>query len=274
MVCASPHDYKCVVQHRTNNVQIYNPQRGNEMIEKTFEEVHSKLWFKTHEINETHELWVVRQVIPWQKIMDKLVKYYDKEAGRLGINLRILVAVLILQKLRSIGDQAVIDLVKENRYAQYFCNVPDEGRSCFLDRSTVVKFRKRITSQGCAMIESLSFEWLRRGGAIENDAALIDSSVLASNVIYPNDVDLLFKAFCKMAAWARMMELPLWWNHRALKKRWRAYNLGQKKKRLAFLLEFQTKFTKAAKTFQRKVHRLADSQEKKEVNTGLRFSNC
>ena len=244
------------------------------MIEKTFEEVHTKLWLKKHEICETHELWIVRQVIPWQKIIDKLVKYYHDDAGRLGVSLRVIVAVLILQKLRKIGDQAVIDLVKENRYAQYFCNVSDQELFFFLDRSTLVKFRQRIGPKGCKMIESLSFEWLRRGGAIKNDAALIDSSVLANNLIYPNDVDLLFKAFCKMAAWAIMMKLPLWWNHRALKKRWRAYNLGKKKQRLAFLLEFHTLFTKAAKTFQRKVHRLADTQEKKRENTGLRFSKC
>lgn len=244
------------------------------MIEKTFEEVHSKIWFKQHEISETHELWVVRQVIPWQKTIDKLVTYYDEELGRLGINLRVMVAILILQKLRRIGDQAVIDLVKENRYAQYFCNVPDQRLSFFLERSTVVKFRQRIGPKGCKMIESLSFEWLRRCGAVKNDAALIDSSVLANNLIYPNDVDLLYKAFCKMAAWARMMKLPLWWNHRLLKKRWRAYNLGKKKKRLAFLLEFHTTFTKAAKTFQKKVYRLADVQEKKEENTGWKFSNC
>ena len=124
------------------------------------------------------------------------------------------------------------------------------------------------------MIESLSFEWLRRCGGIKNDAVLIDSSVLANNVIYPNDVDLVYKAFCKMAAWARRRDFPLWWNHRQLKKRWSAYSLGKKKKRLEFLLEFHTKFTKASKTFQRKVYRLADAQEKKEGNTGIMFSNC
>lgn len=274
MACTSPHGYKCVVQHRTDDVQIYNQQRGREMIEKTFEEVHTKLWLKKHEICETHELWIVRQVIPWQKIIDKLVKHYDEDAGRLGVNLRVIVAVLILQKLRRIGDQAVIDLVKENRYAQYFCNVLDQDLRFFLERSTLVKFRQRLTPKGCQMIESLSFEWLRSCGAIKNDAALIDSSVLANNIIYPNDVDLVYKAFCKMAAWARIIELPLWWNHREVKKRWRAYNLGKKKKRLEFLLEFHTQFTKAAKTFQRKVHRLDDRQEKKEVNIGLRFSNC
>ena len=71
------------------------------MIEKKFEEVHSKLWFRKNEISETHKLWVVRQVIPWQKSIDQLVKCYDEEAGRLGIKLRIIVAVLILQNLRS-----------------------------------------------------------------------------------------------------------------------------------------------------------------------------
>ncbi len=40
------------------------------MLEKSFEEVYSKLWFEQHEIRKTHEQWVVRQVIPWQKIIE------------------------------------------------------------------------------------------------------------------------------------------------------------------------------------------------------------
>lgn len=45
------------------------------------------------------------------------------------MSLRNLAAILILKKLKKLGDQAVIDLVKENRYAQYFCNVSDTNRS-------------------------------------------------------------------------------------------------------------------------------------------------
>ena len=96
------------------------------MIEESFNEVHQQDWLSTHIRDWDHELTIFRQVIPWQKIINQLRGYDDDKAGRLGKNLRLVVAVVILGKLRRIGDQAVIDLVRENRYAQYFCNVRDE----------------------------------------------------------------------------------------------------------------------------------------------------
>ena len=77
------------------------------MIATSFTEVHTKDWIKQHITDVTHELFVVRQVIPWQRMIDSLLKYY-KEDGRFGINLRTMLAVLILQKLRLLGDQAVL----------------------------------------------------------------------------------------------------------------------------------------------------------------------
>ena len=96
------------------------------MIEESFNEVHQEDWLSTSIRDWNHELVIFRQVIPWQKMINQLRGYYHDKAGRLGKNLRLVVAVVLLGKLRQIGDQAVIDLIGENRYAQYFCNVRDE----------------------------------------------------------------------------------------------------------------------------------------------------
>ena len=128
------------------------------MIARSFEEVHSKAWLCQHIVDQTHEFVVLRKVIPFQKIMYALCGYYPSSQGRLGKDLRIMIALLILGKLRQIGDLAVIDLVKENRYAQYFCNVSDRDLPAFLDRSTICKFRSRIGRTGIARIEHHVFD--------------------------------------------------------------------------------------------------------------------
>ena len=183
------------------------------MIAVDFQEVHSKAWLQTHILDPTHELVILRQVIPWQKIIDSLKRYYSSTQGRFCKSLRLMVAVLILGKLRQVGDQAVIDLIKENRYAQYFSNVADRDLSTFLDRSTVCKFRHRIGPTGIARLEHHVFHHLRRSGVIENDAALMDSTVLENNLIYPNDVQLLYKGFVKLKAFASHRQIVLWWDH-------------------------------------------------------------
>ena len=67
----------------------------------------------------------MRQVIPWPRIIDRLVSFYDPRQGRLGASLRTLIALLIVAKLRQLSDREVVQQVKENRYLQYFCNVAD-----------------------------------------------------------------------------------------------------------------------------------------------------
>lgn len=238
------------------------------MIRESFHEVHTKSWKSLHIGDATHELVICRQIIPWEKILSRLRVFY-KENGRYGKDLRVLVAIVILKKLRLLSDQRVIDLVQENRYAQYFCNVPDAELCHFLDRSTIVRFRQRIGVEGCQLIESLSFQRLVQSGAVVNDACLIDSSVLLNNVIHPNDVELLFKAFGKLLSWSGNRGIEPWWDHDLLKKRWRVFCLKKKQDRPRFLFEFYTLFVKASKCFQQRVHQLDEGTTKASATNWL-----
>ena len=95
------------------------------MIESSFEEAFSQEWVETQITDSTNELVIFRQVIPWQAIIKQLTQFYDNNSGRPGKSLRVMVALLILSRLRSLSDDKVVKQVKENRYMQYFCNVPD-----------------------------------------------------------------------------------------------------------------------------------------------------
>lgn len=95
------------------------------MIAHTFQDAFSTQWIKTHLPNRHHDLLILRQLIPWQAIVDGLVPFYNPQKGRHGCDLRTLSAVSILARLRHLSDRQVIESVQENRYMQYFCNVPD-----------------------------------------------------------------------------------------------------------------------------------------------------
>lgn len=84
-------------------------------------------WVKNNITDPANELVVLNKIIPWQKIIGKLVCYYNDEKGAIGTPLRTVISVFILSKLRTLSDRKVICEVKENRYMQYFCNVPDES---------------------------------------------------------------------------------------------------------------------------------------------------
>lgn len=233
------------------------------MIKSTFQEAYGQAWIKQNIKNSTHELVILRQVIPYDRIIERLIRFYDPDKGRFGSALRVMIAILIVSKLRQLSDRQVVAQIKENRYIQYFCNVPEENLQTFLDSSTICTFRKRIGQEGAAIIEAEVFDFLRRCGLIKDDTSLIDSTVLNNNIIYPNDVQLIFKAFGKMATFAKTHHLPLWWDHDEVKKRWRAFGMNKKQDRAAYLVQFHLLFVPALKTFYQKVEAL-DAKEKEQ----------
>ncbi len=211
-------------------------------------------WIKTHITSSTHELAILRDLIPWQKIIDGLCPFYNAAKGACGKSLRLMIALLIVMKYRSLSDRVIVQQVKENRYIQYFCNVPDNGLETFLHPSSISVFRKRIGSEGIEILENEVFEMLRRAGVIKGDNALIDSSVLASDIIYPNDVLLVYRAFKKMGQFAKLHKIPIWWQEDQIKQLWREFNLANKINRLEWLTKFNLLFIPALKIFKKKIN--------------------
>jgi len=231
------------------------------MIEFSFEEAFSKEWVETQITDWTNELVILRQVIPWQAIVTQLTQFYNSSSGRLGKSLRVMVALLILSRLRSLSDNGVVEEVKENRYMQYFCNVPDSELANFVNPSVLCRFRQRLGEKGIAIIETEVFEFLRKPGIIKGDTLMMDSTTLSSNIVHPNDVMLLYKAFGKMKTFANDHEFSLWWNDSHIKKQWRAFGRAKKGERATYLAQFYALFVPSLEIFRSLMESLeADAQ--------------
>ena len=93
----------------------------------------------------------------------------------------------------------------------------------------------------------------------------MDSSVLPNNIIYPNDVQLLFKAFGKLVSFAKKHNLCQWWDQCVVKKYWRAFGLSKKGERPTYLALFHALFIPALEVFIKKVESLDGSKQTKQV---------
>jgi IS5 family transposase len=85
---------------------------------------------------------------------------------------------------------------------------------------------------------------------------MIDSTVLSSDIVHPNDVMLIRNAFGKMKIFARDHKLSLWWDNPHIKKRWRAFGRAKKGERVAYLTEFYVLFVPALEIFRAHVKTL------------------
>jgi len=175
-----------------------------------------------------------------------------------------MVALLILSRLRSLSDKKVVERVRENRYIQYFCNVADSELASFVNPSVLCRFRQRLGKKGIAIIETAVFDLLRASGIVKGDTLMMDSTVLSSNIVHPNDVMLLYKAFDKMKIFANGHELTLWWDNTHIKKQWLAFNRAKKGQKVAYLAEFYTLFVPALDNFRVHVESLKNNAEVSE----------
>src|SRR5262245_56958111 len=209
------------------------------MIVQTFEDAFCPAWSQTHLANPTHDLIILRHIIPWQPIMERLAPFYNPPKGRPRHSLRILVATSILARLRHLSARKVIAAIQENRYMQYFCQVPYDRLMTSVNLSTLCRWRQRLGKEGTLIIEDQVFTHLKRAAVIDTDMMLMHTPVLESPIIYPPDVRLLYQAFGKMAAVAREGQIALWWDPTHVKQRWRALKLNLKE-RIAYIQELST----------------------------------
>jgi IS5 family transposase len=211
-------------------------------------------------------LVILRKIIPWQKITDKLAYYYNDSKGRIGTPIRTIVGIFIILKLRLLSDRTIVNQIKENRYIQYFCNVPDENLFTFMHHSNLSKLRKRFGIKGIEAIEAVVFNLLRITKVIDKDSMLIDSTVLLNNIAYPTDIGLIFKAFKKMEQVAKHYHIPIWWDDQELKQLWREYNLNRKQSEITQLFfEFLLIFSGGLRTFEKIVQTLEGSGKDKAL---------
>jgi sulfur relay (sulfurtransferase) DsrC/TusE family protein len=231
------------------------------MIESSYEEVHWKEWQQLHLLNKTHDLIFFRNLIPWQLIINLLSPFYAT-SGKKGKDLRMVVAIFLLQKLKGLSDREVIKSIQENRYHQYFCNIADSELFQFISNSALSKLRERFGIQGINLIEYAIFEALRQRGFIQCDQALIDSTVEDSNIVFPTDCHLMFKAFLKMESFAKQHQISQWWDHDAVKKLWRTLNLDKSPNHWLYLFQFYHFFKEAITEFKNQVLVLKLSQKK------------
>ena len=94
---------------------------------------------------------------------------------------------------------------------------------------------------------------------------MMDSTALSSNIVHPNDVMLIYKAFGKMKIFASHHELPLWWDHAHIKKLRRAFGRAKRGERVAYLAEFYALFVPALETFRTQVESLEAKTDKAET---------
>ena len=152
--------------------------------------------------------WVkLAKIIPWDALASVYSKKLNSKAGRKSIDVRMVIAALIVKHSFALDDRGTVDMISENIYLQYFCGLKSFQTKKPFHPTVFVDIRKRM---GAIEFDSWNEEIIKKAdnflpkkkqqitGTKKKIGNLkIDASVADQNISYPTDAGLLSKARTK-----------------------------------------------------------------------------
>jgi len=163
-------------------------------------------------IDMRHELVALSKLIDWDQLNVELSEHYNQDWGRPAKPIRLMVGLLMLQHIHNLSDEALVARWVENPYFQYFCGCDYFQHHLPINPTSLIKFRKRISSQGCEKILSETIKTAITGKVVKKQdltKVVVDTTIQEKNITYPTDTKLGYRCLLKLVALAKKHNIPL-----------------------------------------------------------------
>lgn len=89
--------------------------------------------------------WVkLAQLIPWDELANVYAQHLQSDTGRLSVDVRTVIAALIVKHMLKLDDRGTVQMIQENIYLQFFCGLKGFTTKPVFDPSLFVDIRKRL----------------------------------------------------------------------------------------------------------------------------------
>ncbi len=103
--------------------------------------------------------WVkLASLVPWDELAEVYSRKLQAESGRKTIDIRIVLADMIVKHKLRLDDRGTIDMIQENIYIQYFCGFKSFTTKKAFDPSLFVDIRKRLGAEEFSKFNQLVIE--------------------------------------------------------------------------------------------------------------------
>jgi len=153
--------------------------------------------------------WVkLAELIPWDALAAIYGKSLSSTSGRQSIDVRMVIAALIIKHKLGLDDRGTVAMISENIYLQYFCGLRSFQTKEPFHPTVFVDIRKRMGSDRFDLWNELIIEKAdslkpKRKQAIDKDkqdkqmpkankgSLKIDATVANQKIVFPTDGNLL-----------------------------------------------------------------------------------
>jgi IS5 family transposase len=137
-------------------------------------------------LNPNHDLVRLAKRLPWATIEERFAGLYA-EGGRPSIPIRVMVSLVLLQRMFDRSDENVVKEWVQNPYWQFFSGMLVFQWEVPCDPTELGKFRKRIGPEGCEAILGWTVSVHQADNRVQASTVVIDSTVQEKNVMTPRD---------------------------------------------------------------------------------------
>jgi IS5 family transposase len=134
------------------------------------------------------------------------------EHGRPGVPVRFMVGLHILKHTFNLSDEEVCERWVENPYFQYFTGEEYFRHELPHDRSSMTRWRGRVSEEQLARLLQESLRIAHKTGALrikDLRQATVDTTVQPKAITFPTDGKLLYRATLRLAKLARRWGVKL-----------------------------------------------------------------
>src|SRR5271163_3209031 len=144
-----------------------------------------------------HALAKLGQVIDWRFLEERFGAVYTDKAGHPPLPTRLMAGLAILKHMHNLSDEELCARWVENPYYQLFCGEEFFQHKPTSDRSSLTRWRQRMSEEKLVALiqESLSTA-TRTGAAKPSDFSkvIVDTTVQPKAVAFPTDARLMHRA--------------------------------------------------------------------------------
>jgi IS5 family transposase len=147
-------------------------------------------------LNRNHPLYVLGNQIDWSIFEEEFGPLYVENFGRPGLPIRLVVGLHYLKYAYNESDESVVERFLENPYWQYFCGFEYFEHEVPLDPSSLVRWRRRVGSEGMERLLKETVETAKRGRFLKAshvERVNVDTTVQEKVVAFPTDARLYHK---------------------------------------------------------------------------------
>lgn len=103
--------------------------------------------------------WIkLASLIPWGELAAVYSRKLQSNSGRLSVDIRTVIAALIVKHKLRFDDRGTIQMIQENIYLQYFCGLESFTTQQVFDASLFVDIRKRLGGKEFEFFNQLIIE--------------------------------------------------------------------------------------------------------------------